>query len=278
VTNAEYRRFVEDDGYRKLGCWTEAGHAWLRGENPGGGPGAEFVNLRRHLSVDPSTIARWTQDPSASKEIAGWRALISESDERAIAELEEYYARRSRERPAFWEDERYGQPNHPVVGLTWYEAMAYCSWLTVQLRLVDRLPDDHVVRLATEAEWEYAASGPGSRMYPWGRRWDPSLANTREGQVLGPTPVGAYAVTRSAFGCQDMSGNVWEWTHSLHRVYPYKADDGREDPNDQGYRVVRGSSWIDPQLYARCAYRGRHPPDFFDYDQGFRVVIAQRLE
>ncbi|MFF7970894.1 SUMF1/EgtB/PvdO family nonheme iron enzyme [Streptomyces sp. NPDC007905] len=277
VTNAEYRRFVADDGYGKYGCWTEAGRAWLRGEDPGGGPEAEFLNLRRHLSVDPSTMKRWTQDPSASKAIAGWRALISESDERAIAELEEYYARRSRQQPAFWEDERYGQPNHPVVGVTWYEAMAYCSWLTVQLRLAGRLPQEHVVRLPTEAEWEYSARGPGSHAYPWGRKWDRALANTREGQVLGPTSVGVYAVTPSAFGCADMSGNVWEWTHSLHRAYPYDADDGREDRSDHGCRVVRGSSWIDPQLYGRCAYRGRHPPDFFDYDQGFRVVVAERL-
>jgi len=278
VTNTEYRRFVDDEGYRKPACWTEAGKAWLRGENPGGGPQAEFLNLRRHLLADPGTLERWTRDPSASKEIAGWRALISESDERAIAELEEYYARRSRERPAFWEDERYGQPNHPVVGLTWYEGTAYCAWLTVQLRLAGRLADEQVVRLPTEVEWEYAARGSASRPYPWGRNWDPALANTREGQVLAPTPVGAYAVTRTAFGCEDMSGTVWEWTHSLHRAYPYVANDGREDPDDPGYRVVRGSSWIDPHLYARCSYRGRHPPDFFDYDQGFRVIIAQRHE
>jgi formylglycine-generating enzyme required for sulfatase activity len=277
VTNAEYRCFVKDNGYGKPGCWTDAGRAWLRGANPGGGPEAEFLNLRRHLIVDPSTMARWTGNPGASKEITGWRALVSESDERAITELEEYFARRSRTQPAFWEDERYGQPNHPVTGVTWYEAMAYCSWLTVQLRLASRLPQDRVVRLPTEAEWEFAARGPASHAYPWGRKWDPSLANTREGRILGPSSVGAYAVTHSAFGCADMSGNVWEWTHSLHRAYPYVPDDGREDPNDQGYRVVRGSSWIDPQLYGRCAYRGRHPPDFFDYDQGFRLVVAKRL-
>ncbi|MEU9882695.1 SUMF1/EgtB/PvdO family nonheme iron enzyme [Streptomyces phaeochromogenes] len=278
VTNGEYRRFVEDDGYRKFGCWTEAGRAWLRGENPGGGPEAEFLNLRRHLSVDPSTLARWQQTPGASKEISGWRALVSESDQRAIVELEEYYARRSRTQPAFWEDERYGRPNHPVVGVTWYEAIAYCAWLTVQLKLAGRLDQTHAVRLATEAEWEHAAKGLGSPAYPWGRNSDSRYANTREGQILGPTPVGAYAVTRSPFGCTDMTGNVWEWTRSLHRSYPYDPTDGREDENDYGYRVVRGSSWIDPQLYGRCAYRGRHPPDFFDYDQGFRVVITERPE
>lgn len=277
VTNNEYRRFVEDDGYRKFGCWTEAGRAWLRGENPGGGPEAEFLNLRRHLSVDPSTMERWQRAPGASKEISGWRALISESDQRAVNELEEYYARRSRSRPAFWEDERYGRPNHPVVGVTWYEAMAYCAWLTVQLKLAGRLARDHAVRLATEPEWEHAAKGLGSPAYPWGRKGGSRYANTREGQVLGPTPVGVYSVTPSPFGCADMAGNVWEWTHSLHHAYPYDPGDGREDENEHGCRVVRGSSWIDPQLYGRCSYRGRHPPDFFDYDQGFRVVVSPAL-
>lgn len=278
VTNAEYRRFVEDGGYEKPECWTRAGRAWLRGEHAGGGPPAEFLNLRRHLSVDPDTLARWTQDPGASKAIAGWRALVSESDERALGELDEYYARRSRQQPAFWEDERYGRPNHPVVGVTWYEADAYCTWLTVQLKSTGSLADDLAVRLPTEVEWEYSARGPKGHRYPWGRKWTPTHANTRDGQILEPTPVGAYAQGLSVFGCADMSGNVWEWTHSLHRAYPYVPADGREDPEDSGYRVVRGSSWIDPQSYARSAYRGRHPPDFFDYDQGFRVVIGRRLE
>ncbi|MGC4795745.1 SUMF1/EgtB/PvdO family nonheme iron enzyme [Micromonospora saelicesensis] len=278
VTNAEYRVFVEDGGYEGLEYWTGAGRAWLNGEHAGGGPPAEFLNLRRHLSVDPSALARWTQDPGASKAIAGWRALVTESDERALAELDEYYARRSRRHPAFWEDERYGRPNHPVVGVTWYESDAYCAWLAARLRSAGLLPDEFVVRLPTEAEWEFSARGPNGRRYPWGRNWTSMHANTRDGQILEPTPVGAYAQGRSVFGCADMSGNVWEWTHSLHRPYPYALADGREDPEDSGCRVVRGSSWIDPPAYARSAYRGRHPPDFFDYDQGFRTVISRRLE
>lgn len=274
VTNIEFGCFVEDDGYEKVRFWTEAGRAWLDGGNPGGGPEAEFLNLRRHLGADPSTLRRWTQDPNASKEIAGWRALISESDERALSELVAYYAQRSRRRPAFWADERYGWPNHPVVGVTWYEAAAYCAWLTERLRLSGRLSAAEVARLPTEAEWEHASRGKHQRTYTWGWKWNPTLANTREGQILAPTPVGSYPETISPVGCQDMPGNVWEWTHSLHLPFPYDASDGRENPDDQRYRVVRGSSWIDPGMYARSAYRGRHPPDFFDYDQGFRIAIG----
>ena len=278
VTNAEYRLFVEDGGYDQPGFWTRAGRAWLQGEHAGGGAPAELLNLRRHLSVDPGTLARWTQDPSASRAIAGWRALVSESDERALAELDQFYARRSRRQPAFWEDERYGRPNHPVVGVTWYEADAYCTWLTMQLASTGRLAEGLTVRLPTEAEWEYSARGPWGRRYPWGRKWSSRNANTRDGQILGPSPVGAYAQGHSVHGCADMSGNVWEWTHSAHRAYPYEPTDGREDPELSENRVVRGSSWIDPPIYARSAYRGRHPPDFFDYDQGFRTAIGQPLK
>lgn len=277
VTNMEYASFVQDKGYETHSFWTNAGRAWLRGENPGGGPEAEFLNLRRHLNADPGTLARWTQDPSASRELAGWRALISESDERAISELEEYYSGRPRTQPAFWNDERYNHSNHPVVGITWYEAMAYCSWLNEKLRLDGKLPKNYVVRMPSEVEWENAAKGQGLRTYPWGWKWDPNKANTREGQVLRPTPVGIYSNINFPYDCLDMAGNVWEWTHSLHKPYPYIVDDGREDIEDQNYRALRGSSWIDPSRYARCSYRGRHPPDFFDYDFGFRFVIGPQL-
>lgn len=277
VTNMEFTCFIEDDGYKRSSYWTNAGRAWLNGDDPGGGPEAEFLNLRRHLSADPSTLARWKNDPDASSALAGWRALITESDEKAIAELREYYSNRSRTQPAFWEDERYYHSNHPVVGVTWYEAMAYCSWLNEKLRLARRLPKNHIVRIPTEVEWENSAKGSGFRTYPWGWKWDSSKANTREGHVLRPTPVGVYPNTNFPHDCLDMAGNVWEWTHSLHRPYPYKVEDGREDVDDQNYRALRGSSWIDPHGYARCSYRGRHPPDFFDYDFGFRYVIGPQI-
>ena len=71
----------------------------------------------------------------------------------------------------------------------------------------------------------------------------------------------------------DGAGNVWEWTSSLYKPYPYRADDGREDPSAPGRRVTRGGSWASNGRLARCAYRDDDHPDGFDDDYGFRVVL-----
>jgi formylglycine-generating enzyme required for sulfatase activity len=92
--------------------------------------------------------------------------------------------------------------------------------------------------------------------------------------VLRTTPVGAYPTGASPEGIHDLSGNVWEWTVSLYQPYPYRPDDGREDPQAEGPRVVRGGSWLSPQWYARCAFRGRGHPDGFYFGLGFRVVVS----
>jgi len=84
--------------------------------------------------------------------------------------------------------------------------------------------------------------------------------------------VGIYPAGASFYGCLDMAGNVWEWTSTLFRDYPYRADDGRENPEAEGRRVLRGGSWRYDQRGARCSSRpGYHPADF-SVNFGFRVV------
>ncbi|HRW09850.1 MAG TPA: SUMF1/EgtB/PvdO family nonheme iron enzyme, partial [Caldilineaceae bacterium] len=73
-------------------------------------------------------------------------------------------------------------------------------------------------------------------------------------------------------GLHDMAGNVWEWTGTLFKPYPYQADDGREDPDAAGRRVVRGGSFDDLRDLVRCAFRGSAHPDRRLSDLGFRVV------
>ena len=169
--------------------------------------------------------------------------------------------------PRYWEDTRWNQPNHPVVGVSWYEALAYCRWLSEAAGQEFRLP--------SEAEWEKAARGEHGREWPWGNEFDSEKANTNEGGPGRTTPVGQYSPAgESPYGASDMAGNVWEWCGTLKRDYPYQPDDGREDLEARGSRVLRGGSWGSLQRDARCAYRHRYSPDLRNYLIGFRVAAS----
>ncbi|GAB4570382.1 MAG: hypothetical protein Kow0047_23980 [Anaerolineae bacterium] len=154
-----------------------------------------------------------------------------------------------------WKDPQYA--DHPVTDVTWFQANEYARWVGA--------------RLPTEAEWEKAARGIDGRRYPWGDEWDDRKANTSEGGLGRTTPVGSYPAGASPYGVLDMAGNVWEWTSSLYEPYPYRADDGRENPEMPGRRVVRGGSWYDNQRSARTADRGRDVPDYRYIHPGFSV-------
>ncbi len=173
--------------------------------------------------------------------------------------------------PAHWEGDTYpeGLGDHPVVNVSWYDAVAYCRWLSEKTGRTYRLP--------TEAEWEKAAGWDEKagkrRRYPWGDEFDPTKCNTREGGPGTTTPVGQYSPDGdSPYGAADMAGNVWEWTSSLYKPYPYDPDDGREDPEAKGDRVLRGGSWGDYQDFARCAGRIWVYPDLSHDNVGFRLV------
>jgi formylglycine-generating enzyme required for sulfatase activity len=179
--------------------------------------------------------------------------------------------------------------NHPVVNVNWHDAMAYCRWLIGTTGQECRLP--------TEAEWEKVARGgiqtpnpqnpkewidnPNPRRtYPWGDEFDHKRLNMKIGdQQIGDTsPVGVYPGGASPYGVMDMSGNVWEWCSSLYRDYPYDPDDGREDLEAEGRRVLRGGSWADLNVRgARCSYRSTAPPASFDVNFGLRVVVSAAL-
>ena len=168
--------------------------------------------------------------------------------------------------PRFWDDEKWtGDDRLPVVGVSWYEAYAYCQWLSEATGRDYRLP--------TEAEWEKAARGTDGRLFPWGDAFDPSRCNARASDLQRTVPVGQYSPGGdSSYGCADMAGNVSEWTMSRHKAYPYDADDGRNDPAGDAERVTRGGSWHSPVLRVRVVSRGMNDPFFTDNDLGFRCA------
>jgi formylglycine-generating enzyme required for sulfatase activity len=161
-----------------------------------------------------------------------------------------------------------------VVGITWFEARAYCAWLSEVTEKQYRLP--------SEVEWEAAARGlpdktllrqMTARKYPWGNDWDNEKANSIEGRVLKPSPVGTYAAAgaRGPLGAEDQAGNVWDWTSSLYLPYPYDQEKSEQEESD-AERVVRGGSWNNNHRSVRCADRVWLVPDNFLYVIGFRLV------
>jgi formylglycine-generating enzyme required for sulfatase activity len=189
-------------------------------------------------------------------------------------------------------------PNHPVIGVTWYEALAFIRWAETHfkklaetrqanpgLKEADRrfwgwLAGGQLrVTLPSEAEWEKAARGTDGRNYPWGDKYDPDNANTSETGIGTTSAVGCFPGGAGPYGLLDMSGNVWEWTRSTWEPkkypYPYNPADGREDIHKDAQRVVRGGSFLDNAWLARCAFRGWFNPASGYYDFGFRVVVSR---
>ncbi|MCL4506620.1 MAG: SUMF1/EgtB/PvdO family nonheme iron enzyme [Chloroflexi bacterium] len=159
-----------------------------------------------------------------------------------------------------------GKENHPVVQVSWDEAMAFCQWAS---RVSGRN-----VRLPSEARWEKAARGVKALTYPWGNTAPDSSRLNFNNSVGDTTPVGYYSPTGdSPYQVTDMAGNVWQWTSSLLKPYPYNADDGREDPSSRDERVLRGGSYADNAVLARSANRNASLPGYRSDAVGFRVVV-----
>lgn len=165
--------------------------------------------------------------------------------------------------------------DHPVVQVSWDDAVAFCRWL--------RETTGQAFRLPSEAEWEKAARGTQARIYPWGGEPpDANRCNFNE-NIGDTTPVGRYERGATPdHGVLDMAGNVWEWTGSFRGKgvdrpdfgYPYRPEDGREEQDAPSNvpRVLRGGSWNTVQMGVRCALRIWNDPDFWSVDYSFRVA------
>ena len=212
--------------------------------------------------------AWWTETGWAWRQ-GEWDSQVEEGWLRDLLELR---PPKLHDEPMWWAEQS-RTVNRPMMGVSWFEGLAYGRWLTAQIH--DVIPDGYAVRLPTEAEWEKAARAGDERRYPWGNEdWDKERANIDDSQIGHANPVGMYRRGTTPMGLHEMAGNVWEWTASLYKPYPYRTEDGRNDPEAEGDRMLRGGSWIFDYMYARCAFRSRLLPDRFDNLIGLRVVVS----
>ena len=173
-----------------------------------------------------------------------------------------------------------GKENHPVIQNSWYGAQNYVKWLN-EVNFASQLPKGYIFRLPSEAEWEKAARGEKGLIYPWGNQFDKKRCNSKEGGKGSTSPVSMYSPQgNSPYGCADMVGNVYEWTRSIYKPYPYIVDDGRENENPKNLDSLslRGGSWLSSPDSVRASCRNTPPPNNLWNNIGFRVAVSLPID
>lgn len=181
------------------------------------------------------------------------------------AQYDLFCAATRRPRPQFRMEPSFDQPNQPVVATSWFDAVAYCEWLTSVMGTVFRLP--------TEAEWEWAARGGlEGCVYPWGNGPVTERQNYDSRWRMGPEPVAT--AEPNGFGLFDMCENVHEWCADWFDpgYFAVSVPKNPRGPERGSRRASRGGSWRHQIKIARCAARSSIPPEFKYADYGFRVA------
>jgi formylglycine-generating enzyme required for sulfatase activity len=260
TTNLDFEAFVIAGGYGDARWWSQDAQKWLSGD----------ANFAKELE---SRTVEWIhRDFGAELEMGKFRMEDVLRDAAAMS--------RPRKEPFYWKNSRYNQKNQPVVGINWWEANAYCAWLTVELHEQLSLAADKQVSIPNEWQWErYARSVDDGRVFPWGSDEDTTQrAHTRfDGLDLdAATPVGSFPLGKTRDGLLDVAGNVWEWTSSRAVPMTVHYDRVRHQVNLVTDVVVRGGSWFsDVNGAVRCGYRGIDLPQNVYYDVGMRIVFTK---
>jgi len=181
------------------------------------------------------------------------------------ADYAHFLAATGHRRPLHWDDPLFSDPDQPVVAPSWFDAVAYCDWLTALTGRRHRLP--------SEAEWERAARGGlEQKLYPWGDERPESLHDYASRWKTAPEPVGR--AERNSYGLYDIGANVHEWCSDWFNPDYYRGSPERnpEGPADGTRKSSRGGSWRHYTKISRCAARSSIPPEFQYADYGFRVA------
>ncbi|MFZ1597475.1 MAG: SUMF1/EgtB/PvdO family nonheme iron enzyme, partial [Anaerolineae bacterium] len=297
-------------------CYVPVGPFWRGSQDDPGAEDNEQPQEKLEMSYGywigryPVTNAQFGEFTAAGgyREASYWR----EAEAAGYWNLDGFEGRWDNERRQKPRDlgEPRNLPNHPVAGVSWYEALAYTRWLGN--RLTGQIPAGWRVQLPNEPEWEKAARGgveiplqklirsaaglsgvtalplqlnpQDRRRYPWGNDPDANRANCDESGIGTTSAVGCFPGGASVYGVEELSGNVWEWTRSLWGSdwekpsygYPYVATDGRENlaAGSSDLRIIRGGAYYVNITHVRCARRYRYNPYLWYNNYGFRVVVS----
>lgn len=163
--------------------------------------------------------------------------------------------------PKYWEKPAWTQSDYPVIGVSWYEAIAFCHWLSECT--------GEKVSLPTEQQWQWAAQGDDGRLYAWGDEWDTSRCNSGVHWQTRTSPVTKYeGKGDSPFGVVDLCGNVWEWCLTRY-------DTNDTDVQGKNVRATRGGSWyFSHPDDVRVTHRNYWEPGERSFCIGFRCVLV----
>lgn len=244
ITNAQYSCFIDAGGYQEEYYWTDTKESlrWLHGKK---------INL-----------VSFEDDPQLRSQYNNWLSTDNQ-----------------RHQPWLWEQSKWSNPNHPVVGISWYEALAFCKWINHMGFFEGKL-----VRLPTEEELEYASKGTGDLKFSWGSNPDPTLGNYLDTGIKMTSCVGLFnkGIAHKNSELYDTTGNVWEWTSTQWgqsiKEPDYTYDKWHEQSNyrnqldSNSLKVIRGGAWSFSSNEIRCTVRNKIHPINRNYITGFRVV------
>ena len=267
VTNAEFECFIESDGYSDDRWWIhEDALKWRNGRLANEAGAATVRRLRKDL-LDFGGAACQEKYRLTDNNLESWVSFfdVPESDfERGLESLYSAPGVAFTE-PGHWRNPLFNLPAQPVVGVCWFEAVAYCQWLAVNT--------GRLIQLPIEAQWEAAARGAERRSYPWGNP-EPTVfqMNADAAHLRCTSPVGVFAQADTTTGLADMAGNVIEWCADWYGNYQIGLTTTPVGPAEGGGRVLRGGGWFYGAGACRSAFRLWYEPSYRGSCVGFRFA------
>lgn len=259
VTNLEYSKFINDDGYSNIEYWKGINSLnWLDFDTRVQSICAFWYKIQDKLNSNQERFFRFCKKNNFDKELIAhlsfFKAIPRVDFELMIKDL---YSEEKNQKPLMWNNPTYNNPSQPVIGVSIYEAFAYCRWLSKKTQ--------KKYRLLTNDEWEMLAEAT-NKSFVYGNTLNTSISNTSESDIKMILPVGICKDNVSKDGIYDLTGNIFEWTST---VYKEEADDMFVQ------YICKGGSWIQDSLRAKSSYIGRGMGWVRNLDLGFRICYDE---